>query len=97
MRGQGNIRLAASPGGTYKAEGQDVWRIGGNTKDPFSTKIAGRCRKVSVLQEGPKRNKAYAASLQKLAEHCDFGDTLSDASRDRLVCGMRMGRCKSDS
>ena len=35
--------------------------------------------------------KAYAASLKKLAEHCDFGDTLSDALRDRLVCGMRDG------
>ena len=35
--------------------------------------------------------KAYAASLKKLAEHCDFGDTLPDALRDRLVCGMRDG------
>ena len=35
--------------------------------------------------------KAYAASLQKLAEYCDFGDTLSDALRDRLVCGMQNG------
>eukprot|EP00731_Ephydatia_muelleri_P010408 Em0005g994a len=35
--------------------------------------------------------KTYAASLQKLTEHCDFGDTLSDALRDRLVCGMQNG------
>ena len=32
MRGQGNIRLATSPGCTYKAEGQDIWRIGGDAK-----------------------------------------------------------------
>ena len=35
--------------------------------------------------------KAYAASLQKLAEHCDFRDTFSDALIDRLVCGMQNG------
>eukprot|EP00731_Ephydatia_muelleri_P034386 Em0057g18a len=35
--------------------------------------------------------KAYAASLQKLTEHCEFGDTLTDALRDRLVCGMQNG------
>ena len=33
--------------------------------------------------------KMYAASLQKLAEHCNFGNALSDTLRDRLVCGMR--------
>ena len=27
--------------------------------------------------------------LRKHAEHCDFGDRLSDDLRDRLVCGMR--------
>ena len=33
--------------------------------------------------------RAYVASLQKLAEHCVFGDSLSDMLRDRLVCGIR--------
>ena len=33
--------------------------------------------------------RAYVASLQKLAEHCAFGDSLSDMLRDRLVCGIR--------
>eukprot|EP00731_Ephydatia_muelleri_P010391 Em0005g977a len=42
--------------------------------------------------QGPQLSKSGpAASLQKLAEHCDFGDTLSDALRDRLVCGMQNG------
>ena len=34
-------------------------------------------------------NTAYVASLQKLAEHCAFGDSLADMLRDRLVCGIR--------
>ena len=31
----------------------------------------------------------YVAVLRKLAEHCDFGDRLTDDLRDRRVCGMR--------
>ncbi|KAJ8419115.1 hypothetical protein AAFF_G00006140 [Aldrovandia affinis] len=42
-----------------------------------------------------KRNKSraesvseYMAELRRLAEHCQFGQGLSDALRDRLVCGL---------
>ncbi|XP_073672002.1 uncharacterized protein [Paramisgurnus dabryanus] len=42
-----------------------------------------------------KRNQAegesiaqYVAVLKKLAQHCEFGDNLNDALRDRLVCGL---------
>ena len=31
---------------------------------------------------------AYVAELRKLSEYCQFGDTLSDMLRDRLVCGI---------
>ncbi|KAL6460959.1 hypothetical protein MHYP_G00309250 [Metynnis hypsauchen] len=31
---------------------------------------------------------AYVAELKKLSEYCEFGDGLSDALRDRLVCGL---------
>ena len=31
----------------------------------------------------------YKAELQRLSEHCDFKDYLSEALRDRLVCGLR--------
>ena len=41
------------------------------------------------------RNKAegesiatYLAALQTLAEHCEYGDSLKDMLRDRLVCGV---------
>jgi len=43
-----------------------------------------------------KRNQAvgesiaeFDASLRKLAVHCEFGDKLDDALRDRFVCGLR--------
>ena len=31
---------------------------------------------------------AYVAELRKLTEHCNFGDTLPEMLRDRLVCGI---------
>ena len=31
----------------------------------------------------------YDAALRKLATHCQFGETLEDTLRDRLVCGLR--------
>ena len=34
----------------------------------------------------------YVAALRKLAEHCDFKETISDMLRDRLVCGVRHDR-----
>ena len=30
----------------------------------------------------------YIAELRRLTEHCNFGDTLSDMLKDRLVCGV---------
>ena len=32
----------------------------------------------------------YMAELRRIATHCEFGDGLNDALRDRLVCGLRM-------
>ena len=31
----------------------------------------------------------YVAELRRLSTNCEFGDTLNDALRDWLVCGMR--------
>lgn len=31
----------------------------------------------------------FAATLWKLAEHCEFNSVLNDTIRDRLVCGLR--------
>ena len=31
----------------------------------------------------------YVTELKRLSEHCDFGVTLQDMIRDKLVCGVR--------
>ena len=55
--------------------------------------------KPSVIMERYKFNKRdrqpgesipfYVTELKRLSEHYDFGVTLEDTIRDRLVCGMR--------
>ena len=51
--------------------------------------IAERFRFHKREQKTDETIRAYAASLQKLAEHCEFGNALDDTLRDRLVCGMK--------
>ena len=55
--------------------------------------------KPSVIMERYKFDKSdrqpgesipfYVTELKHLSEHCDFGVTLEDMIRDRLVCGVR--------
>ena len=55
--------------------------------------------KPSVIKERYKFNKRdrqlgesipfYETEIKHLSEHCDFGVTLEDMIRDRLVCGVR--------
>ena len=35
----------------------------------------------------------YVAALLKLAKHCNFGNTLDEMLRDRLVCGIAKEKC----
>lgn len=51
--------------------------------------IAQQFRFHKREQKTDETIRAYAASLQKLAEHCEFANALDDTFRDRLVCGMK--------
>ncbi|KAL5468747.1 hypothetical protein EMCRGX_G029860 [Ephydatia muelleri] len=44
-----------------------------------------------VQKEGETVSQ-FVAELRKLSEHCEFGNTLEDMLRDRLVCGIRNAR-----
>lgn len=51
--------------------------------------IAKRFRFHSHNQKKTESITEYMAELRRLAEHCYFGEGLSDALRDRLVCGLQ--------
>ena len=53
--------------------------------------IAERFRFHKRDQKEGERVSVYQAELRKLAEHCNFGEYLNEALRDRFVCGLRAG------
>ena len=61
----------------------------GDHLSPKPLSIAERFRLHKRKQLEGESISDYVAVLRKLAEHCDFGDRLTDDLRDRLVCGMR--------
>ena len=61
-------------------------------KDHFAPKkllIAERYRFQNCIQLEGEGVSTFAPKLKHLASTCDFGTHLSEALRDRLVCGLR--------
>ena len=56
---------------------------------PKTLVIAERLRFYKRNQHENESISDYIVELKKLASTCDFGDFLSIALRDRLVCGLR--------
>ena len=51
-----------------------------------------RFNKRDSTRESCESIAQYVAALRKLSEHCEYGETLTDTIRDRLVCGIRDDR-----
>jgi len=43
---------------------------------------------IAEIETKDEGAAAYVAELHKLTEHCNFGETLPEMLRDRLVCGI---------
>ena len=56
--------------------------------DPKPSAIVQRFRFNSRNRHTGESIAAYVAQLRQLAEHCEYGTTLNDMLRDRLVCGV---------
>lgn len=59
-----------------------------NHLSPKPLVIAERFRFHNRNQSKDESISEYVAELRKLSQFCEFGGGLSDALRDRLVCGM---------
>lgn len=57
--------------------------------NPKPSEIVQRFRFHKREQQPGEGIATYLAELRKLAEHCQFGNTLEIMLRDRLVCGIR--------
>ena len=59
---------------------------------PKPSEIVQRFQFHSRTRNRGESVSAYVAELRKLSEHCNFGETLNDMLRDRLVCGINDSR-----
>ena len=57
--------------------------------NPKPSIIAERFRFHKRDQQDGETISDYVAELKRLSLHCNFGENLNDAVRDRLVCGLR--------
>ena len=57
-------------------------------REPKPSVIVQRYQFNSRQRASSETVAEYVAALRKLAEHCDYGDTLNEMLRDRLVCGI---------
>ena len=65
------------------------------TKNHFNPKpsvIVERYKFNSHVRQQGQSVAVFIAELRRLAQHCDYGETLNDMLRDRLVCGINDDR-----
>ena len=77
-----------------KPQDKSVPDLFGTLKKHYEPKpviIAERFRFHRQDQASGESIAEYLAELRRLATHCQFGDYLEEALRDRFVCGLRNG------
>ena len=57
-------------------------------REPQPSVIVRRFQFNTRKQQAGETVAEYVAALRKAAEFCDYGDSLSEMLRDRLVCGI---------
>lgn len=82
------LRNLVSPHKPSSKTFDDIVAILKNHLNPKPLVIAERFRFHKRNQSKQESISEYMAELRKLSQYCDFKDGLSDALRDRLVCGM---------
>ena len=80
-----NLVLHAKPAHKSFDELVDVLKKHLNPK-PIIIAVRYKCYQ-RTLRNGEALNR-YLADLRKISEHCEFGQFLEDAIRDRFVCGV---------
>ena len=82
------IRNLVSPKKPHQCKFADIVEIVQKHHDPKPSVIVQRFRFNSRNRRAGESVATYIAELRHLAEHCEFGSTLNEMLRDRLVCGV---------
>ncbi|XP_033637865.1 uncharacterized protein K02A2.6-like [Asterias rubens] len=57
--------------------------------NPLPSVIVQRYKFNTRIQQQGETTAEFVAELRRLARHCEYGSTLEDMLRDRLVCGLK--------
>ena len=83
------IRDLLSPVKPTEKSFKDLVALVKDHQEPAPSAIVERFRFFSCSQRPDESISDFLAHLHKRAKHCQFGDSLQDMLRDRLVCGCR--------
>ncbi|XP_042913373.2 uncharacterized protein [Parasteatoda tepidariorum] len=83
------IRTLVSPKEVTEFKFQELIKLLKEHFCPKSSEIFRRFKFHKRFQSKLESVNAFVTELRKLAEDCNFGETLSERLRDQLVCGIR--------
>ena len=90
------IRNLTTPNGPTSSTYKDITELVQEHYNPKPSTIVERFKFNSPNQQSGESISNYVANLRQMTEFCDFGISLEDMLRDRLVCGIhdiRIQRC----
>ena len=82
------IQNLVAPKKTAEVEYADIVKLVQDHLTPKPTVIVQRFKFHTRKQRPGEPVAAFVAEFRHLTEHCDFGATLDDMLRDRLICGI---------
>ena len=90
------IRNLVAPGKPTDKSFTEIVALVRDHHQPRPSTIVQHFNFHTQTQKPGEKISEFVAQLRKLSEHCEFGETLEDMHRDRLVCGCRDHRlqCK---
>ena len=91
----GLIRDLLQPKKPEEAEVKEIYEALEHHVSPQPSVIVERVKFLSKSRQEGEHVAEFVAGLRRLSEHCQFGTTLEDILRDRLVCGINDDRIQS--
>ena len=86
------IRSLVSPAQPKEKTFEELVEVVKKHHNPKPSVIVERYNFNTRIRKQGETVAAYVAQLRRMTEHCEFGTTLEDMLRDRLVCGIQHKR-----
>ena len=83
------FRSLAAPKKPSEISFSELLELAGAHYQPKPSLAVQRFRFNSRTRQAGESVAAYIAELKRLSEHCNFGESLNDMLRDRIVCGIQ--------